>query len=60
MKLQDEPVRILSRQNILACPHVIIVASHYYIDGTCRCNDPTHKEMMDWGYKWSNKKNRWT
>lgn len=34
------------------CPHAIIVPSHYRDDGSCRCDDPTHTEMEEWGYSW--------
>ena len=36
------------------CTHFIMVGEHYRPDGTCRCNDPTHLEMADWGYEWGN------
>jgi hypothetical protein len=39
-------------RDIAACPHYILVAGHYRDDGTCRCNDPGHSEMIEWGYRW--------
>jgi hypothetical protein len=44
--------REITQADVLKCPHVILVADHYRADGTCKCNDPTAKEMAEWGYKW--------
>lgn len=49
-------VRTISRESMLACPHFIMVADHYREDETCRCDDPTHKEMIEWEYKWEGSK----
>lgn len=46
-------IRHIPNTSILTCPHVILVPSHYRPDNTCRCNDPTHHEMIPWGYRWS-------
>lgn len=51
--LQNAPIRLLSTSDIRACPHVIFEPSHYRADGSCRCNDSSHKEMGEWGYKWN-------
>jgi hypothetical protein len=48
-----EHVKTINQSDMLKCPHVIMVAEHYRDDGTCRCNDPTHIEMAEWGYKWN-------
>lgn len=48
-------IKVMNRSSILACPHAIFEPSHYRIDGTCRCNDSSHKEMGEWGYKWDGK-----
>ena len=48
-------VRIMKHADILACPHVILVPYHYRQDGTCRCSDPSHVEMSEWGYTWDGK-----
>jgi len=45
-------VRIIDQSTIAKCPHVIFAAEHYRADGTCKCNDPTAKEMAEWGYTW--------
>ena len=52
-------VREIKQSDMLKCPHVIMVAEHYRADGTCRCNDPEHKEMRAWGYRWSKKRQSW-
>ena len=45
--------RVLDRESILACPHVIMMPNHYREDGSCRCDDPEHARMIDWGYTWN-------
>lgn len=52
-------VRTLSQEVMRRCPHFIMVPEHYREDETCRCNDPGHAHMADWGYHWSNKSGRW-
>ena len=42
---------------LLACPHCILMADHYRVDKSCRCDDPTHTLMAEWGYVWNGK--RW-
>jgi len=27
--------------------------------GSCRCDDPNHAEMVEWGYIWDPKRKRW-
>jgi hypothetical protein len=46
------PITFLKQNSIASCPHVIWEPSHYRSDGSCRCNDGSHKEMGEWGYKW--------
>lgn len=43
------------------CAHLILVPSHYRLDGdgSCKCNDPNETIMRAWGYRWSKKENRW-
>ena len=43
-------VRILRHSDIGKCPFLIFVPEHYREDGTCRCDDPEHTEMVEWGY----------
>lgn len=50
-------IRILHSKDIQKCPHVIMVPEHYREDGSCRCTDPDHKEMVEWGYVWED--GRW-
>lgn len=45
-------VRVIKQSDMLACPHVIMVPEHYRDDGTCRCDDQGHTEMVTWGYTW--------
>lgn len=49
--------REISQSDILACPHAILMVEHYRDDGSCRCNDPDHCLMSDWGYTWDD--GRW-
>jgi hypothetical protein len=44
--------RQIRQADIRACPHVIMMPEHYRDDGSCRCNDPEHTEMAEWGYAW--------
>lgn len=45
-------VRRIRQSSILACPHFMMVAEHYRSDESCRCDDPDHLEMAEWGYEW--------
>ena len=45
--------------NPSTCPHVIFVPEHYRPDGSCKCNDKNEEIMEEWGYKWSEKLERW-
>lgn len=53
-------VHVIKNSDIRACPHFIMVPEHYRPDGSCRCNEPQHTVMRDWGYTWDAKKGRWT
>ncbi len=44
--------RLIRLADIKACPHLIMVPEHFRDDGTCRCDDPEHTEMVDAGYEW--------
>ena len=48
-------VRMIKQSDMMRCPHCIMVVDHYRENGSCRCNDPSHKEMSGWGYKWNGK-----
>jgi hypothetical protein len=47
-----EHVRSIPQSAMLKCPHFIIMAEHYRSDNSCRCDDETHTEMIEWGYRW--------
>jgi hypothetical protein len=32
-----------------------MMPEHYREDGSCRCDDPDHTDMDDWGYVWDGK-----
>jgi hypothetical protein len=51
-KLVETDVREIAQSDLLACPHTILMAEHYRPDGSCRCNDPEHTIMREWGYRW--------
>ena len=44
--------REIKKSDVRACPHLIMVPEHYRDDGSCRCDDPEHKEMVKAGYEW--------
>ena len=48
-------MRMLPQSAMMKCPHFIMVPEHYRADNSCRCNDPKHKEMKEWGYRWNKK-----
>lgn len=45
-------MRFMKQSDLLRCPFTIMVPEHYRDDGTCKCNDPTHRKMMiaEWEY----------
>lgn len=51
--------RTLKQSSMAACPHFIMVPEHYRDDESCRCDDPDHTEMAEWGYTWSANEKRW-
>lgn len=53
----ETDIRFIPQSAMLRCPHFIMAAEHYRLDNTCRCDDPSHTEMADWGYTWRN--GRW-
>ena len=50
----------VSRASIGACPYYIFLPEHYREDGTCRCDDANHVEMVEAGYTWDEEVGRWT
>jgi len=51
--------RDISQDDIRRCPFYIMIPEHYREDGSCRCNDPDHSEMITWGYVWDVPTQRW-
>jgi hypothetical protein len=47
----------MSHDMIHTCPYCIFSPEHYRADGSCRCDDPTHRKMHEWGYRWDGE--RW-
>jgi hypothetical protein len=50
--LQTAPIRMLKQSDIAACPFAIMLSSHYRADGTCKCSNAEHRQMMiaEWEY----------
>jgi len=44
--------REIDKSSVRTCPFYIFVPEHYRADGSCRCDDPAHTEMSEWGYEW--------
>lgn len=44
--------RTIKQSDIARCPFVILMPSHWRDDGTCKCSNAQHREMMirEWGY----------
>ena len=49
-------VTVIKQSDLLKCPHVIFDARTLSQDGSCRCNDPEHIVMIEWGYSWDGEK----
>lgn len=45
-------IRILTQTAVRNCDHFILDPDHYREDETCKCDDPDHEVMSDWGYEW--------
>ena len=50
-------VREIDERDILKCPHYILMAEHFRMDGSCKCKGDdadavAHREVMrdEWGY----------
>lgn len=48
----ESNVRVIKQSDLQRCPHTILVADHYRDDGSCRCDDPDHLVMAEWGWVW--------
>ena len=53
-------VREIGQDVLMRCPQLILMVDHYRKDGTCRCDDHMHIEMLSWGYIWDNQTGMWT
>jgi hypothetical protein len=42
----------ITLRDVNACQHALLQAVHYRPDGSCRCDDSSHVEMVQWGYTW--------
>lgn len=51
-------VQIITSEQLDSCDYTIFNPLHYREDG-CRCDDPDHTEMAEWGYVWSDKRKKW-
>ncbi len=45
-------VRVLKKSDIFKCRFMILTSEHYRQDGSCKCDDPEHREKMkrEWDY----------
>ncbi len=50
---QESNVRMIKQSDITACPHFIMVPTHYRPDGSCKCDDAEERAMMirEWEYE---------
>lgn len=46
--------RTLRQSAVGRCRHFILDPQHYREDESCRCDDPTHTIMAEWGYEFGN------
>ena len=51
-RLRQPLVTIMKHGDLRKCPFVIFMPEHYRVDGSCKCDDPTHQAKMvaEWGY----------
>jgi hypothetical protein len=50
---------VMQQSTMRACPHFIMVPTHYRQNGTCKCNDPAENVMAEWGYTWDAEAGQW-
>lgn len=55
-----QPNGLFRTINVAACPHFIMVAEHYNLDGTCMCRNPHAPHMQEWGYAWDSTNRVWS
>lgn len=51
--------RTIKSSSIGKCPYFIFAPEHYREDESCRCDDPKHLEMKEWGYTWHPDRKQW-
>ena len=54
-KLKNGTVYTMKQSDVHKCPHYIMMPNHYRDDGTCKCNELGHQDMLAWGYVWNGK-----
>lgn len=52
-------IKTIKQSSMMKCPFFIMVPEHYRDDESCRCDDPTHREMSEWGYRWDPEAEKW-
>ena len=52
VRLKNGKITRLYQEEIMKCPFRIMLPEHYLGDGTCRCTDRDHTDMIGWGYVW--------
>ena len=57
--LRKASITHMKQEDILRCPHAILMHGHYNLDGSCRCYDPHHRLMLEWGYVWDHGRMVW-
>lgn len=55
----ETDIREIAQSDMMKCPHFIMVPEHYRADGSCRCNEPDNRDMIEWGYVWDSKTSMW-
>lgn len=54
-QLKTGTVYTMKQTDVHNCPHYIMMPNHYRDDGTCKCNELGHQDMLAWGYVWNGK-----
>lgn len=54
-QLKNGTVYTMKQTDVHNCPHYIMMPNHYRDDGTCKCNELGHQDMLAWGYVWDGK-----
>ena len=54
-QLKNGTVYTMKQSDVHKCPHYIMMPNHYRDDGTCKCNELGHQDMLAWGYVWNGK-----